>query len=141
MKSMKLYEDMLDMDYPIASPHVPMELEKRAAQFAPFAALTGYEEVIREANRYTCAPMELDENNKQELDVKLQDILHMAGTKVCVQIEYFVPDEKKVGGAYCKVEGVLKKIDSVNREIVLMDGTRIGLECIIDISTNQTVFI
>ena len=94
----KNYEDIINLPHHVSPIHPPMPLSDRAAQFAPFAALTGYGEVIKETARQTDRKPELTEEEKQELDYKLQMAVSLPGEKPAVTITYFVPDKKKAGG-------------------------------------------
>ena len=105
----------------------------RAAQFSPFAALTGYGDVIRETARLTDRKPELSESEKAELDYKLQMACHFPGERPVVTITYFVPDQKKTGGAYHSITGNIQKIDDYEKQVVLDDRTRIDIDCILDI--------
>lgn len=100
-----------------------MPLSNRAAQFSPFAALTGHEELIREAARLTDSFIELDEDQKEQLNRQLRTIReHLEQEPEC-EITYFQPDAKKDGGAYVTLRGKIKKIDESTRRILLTDGT------------------
>lgn len=105
----------------------------RAAQFAPFSALTGYEDAVKETARLTDQKMELDEYEKAELDEQLWMLQEHLEEQSEITFTYFVPDEKKSGGAYVDVVGVVKKIDTFRHEVILADGTRIPAEDIIKI--------
>ena len=94
----KNYEDIINLPHHVSPVHPPMPLSDRAAQFAPFAALTGYGDVIKETARQTDRKPELTEEEKQELDYKLQMAVSLPGEKPAVTITYFVPDKKKAGG-------------------------------------------
>ena len=94
----KNYEDIINLPHYVSPVHPPMPLSDRAAQFAPFAALTGYGDVIKETARQTDRKPELTEEEKQELDYKLQMAVSLPGEKPAVTITYFVPDKKKAGG-------------------------------------------
>jgi hypothetical protein len=108
----------------------------RAAQFSPFAALTGYDAVIAETGRLTDTQIELDEGGKALLDEKLQTIREHLEENPAVALAVFCPDSRKTGGAYETVAGHVKKIDPVARVLVLTDGTVIpidriyGIECL-----------
>ena len=128
---MKKYEDMLDMKRPVSKKHPPMPIKDRAAQFAPFAALTGHQAAIEEAARVTDIRMELDEEMKEQLNVKLQKIVSEPGQKI--QLVYYVPDGRKSGGSYKTKIGIVKKIDEYQKILVLEDGCRIPLEDISEI--------
>ena len=96
-----------------------MSLYDRAAQFAPFAALTGYDDAVKEAMRLTDSKPELDENQLEELDQKLADLMTRIEEHPEVTITYFEPDDKKEGGAYITCVGKLKKIDIYEKQLVL----------------------
>ena len=125
------YEDIIDLPHPISKIHRPMALADRAAQFNPFAALTGYDDEIREAARFTCEKILLAEDEKQALDKKLQGLMLRIHEHPELEVTYFIADEKKTGGVYQTLHGVLKKIDAIQRTLVLMDGTRIEIQDIL----------
>ena len=125
------YEDMLDMPHPVSKNHPQMARRDRAAQFAPFAALTGHQAAIEEAARVTDMRMELDEEMKEQLNVKLQKIVSEPGQRI--QIVYYVPDGRKSGGSYKTKIGIVKKIDEYQKILVLEDGSKIPLEDISEI--------
>ena len=108
-------------------------MSDRAAQFSPFAALTGYGDAIDETARLTDARIELSEEERAELDYKQQHLSTLDSPMVTVT--YFVPDSRKSGGAYVTHTGVLKRVDEIEREMVFGDGTRVemdevvGIEC------------
>ena len=119
------YEDIIHLPHYEPRNHPRMSLEKRAAQFAPFSALTGYEDKVEEAARYVDSRPELSEDDLKALNENLQ--LIMTGPEDCseVKVVYFLPDEKKEGGACLKVAGRVKKLDRYRRILILEDGTRI----------------
>ena len=110
-----------------------MPRRDRAAQFAPFAALTGYEEAVREAARFTEEKMILDEDSKEQLDWKLRCLQEKVKEKPTITVTYFLKDEKKKGGKYVAVTGVLKKIDSYTHQFVLENGEEIPVEDIVSL--------
>ncbi len=126
------YDDIIDLPRP-KSKHEPMPKSDRAAQFSPFAALTGYGDAIDETARLTDARIELSEEERAELDYKQQYLATLDAPTVTVT--YFVPDERKSGGAYVTHTGTLKRIDEVERAMVFADGARVemdevvGIEC------------
>ena len=120
------YEDLVDLPHPVSKIHPPMARMDRAAQFNPFAALTGYEEEIEEAARLTEEKSGLGEDEKRFLDKQLQYLLTQIQRQPLIEVLYFVKDEKKVGGAYMMKKGRLKKIDSYQKHIIFTDGTRIA---------------
>ena len=111
-----------------------MSLYARSAQFAPFAALTGYEDAVRETARETSQQIDIDDEIKAILDGKIQMLSEQIKKRPEVSITYFLQDLRKDGGAYITVEGVIKKIDTYNQNIVLVDKTEIPINDIIDIS-------
>ena len=127
----KKYKDIIDLPHPTSRKHPRMSLEARAAQFAPFAALTGHQAAIEEAARVTDIRMEVDEEMKEQLNVKLQKIVSEPGQRI--QIVYYVPDGRKSGGSYKTKIGIVKKIDEYQKILVLEDGCRIPLEDISEI--------
>lgn len=127
------YEDMLELSHPVSKIHPQMPRRDRAAQFAPFAALTGYEEAVREAARFTEEKMILDEDSKEQLDWKLRCLQEKVKEKPTITVTYFLKDEKKKGGKYVTVTGVLKKIDSYTHQFVLENGEEIPMEDIVSL--------
>ena len=124
------YDDILGADPPV-SRHAPMTLADRAAQFAPFAALTGYDGVIAETGRLTDMERELTPEAKEALDRRLRYIRdHLP---VAVLITWFCPDPQKEGGAYVCTQGTVKKLDPVEGRLYLTDGTGIPIEAVYDI--------
>lgn len=122
------YDDIINLPRPASKKHPPMPLLSRAAQFSPFAALTGHDAAIQETARMTAPFAELDENRKELLDEKLRLIReHLEQSPEC-EITYFQPDEKKNGGAYATIRGRIKKIDEYNRLIVFADGAALPID-------------
>lgn len=122
------YDDIIDLPRPVSQTHPPMSIENRAAQFLPFAALTGYDAAIQETARLTDRRLELDEDEKLMLSGKLQLIQDNIKTRAQVRITYFVPDGRKEGGAYAVATGRVKKVDAFERQIVMMDGRYIPID-------------
>ncbi|MBR2121418.1 MAG: hypothetical protein IJ930_00525 [Lachnospiraceae bacterium] len=136
----RLYGRIMYADPPGPDPkkHPRMSMEQRAAQFLPFSALKGYDDAVEEKARVTDSRPELDEDQKQILDEKLNEILYLMreGDKdhgINAVISHFVPDVRKEGGNIHTVAGEIKKIDIRNDLIVLQDGTRIAISGIVDI--------
>lgn len=127
------YEDIINLPHHVSTTHPQMDCIKRAAQFAPFAALSGYDDVIAEAQRITDHRIELDEDSKAVLDKKLKIILERMADKPEVVITYFVLDEKKSGGSYHIAFGRVKKLDLYERFLVMEDGISIQLDKIMEI--------
>ena len=122
------YDDIIDLPHHVSGTHPPMSRADRAAQFSPFAALTGYDAAVRETARVTERRFELDEGVKAELNARLNCILEHLSEHPQVSLTYFVPDEKKSGGAYRTVTGTVRKLDSFAKTLPLTDGTVIPME-------------
>ena len=131
------YNDILNMPYP--NPEIEKDFPDkilRAAQFAPFAALTGYDEAVEETARLTDNKLELDEYQKAELNDKLQFLGNSEDDEE-VSITYFVPDKRKFGGTYITKKGVVLKVREYEKDVVMEDGTEIPIDDIIEIEGNQ----
>lgn len=127
------YEDMLELPHHISRERPQMAMEERAAQFSPFAALTGYGDAIRETGRLTERQLELEPDVKDRLNEKLRLLMELPSPRPEVSIVYFLPDEKKEGGSYVSVRGRVKKVDENSRQIVLENGGRIPLEAVMEL--------
>ena len=125
------YDDIIELPHHVSKKHPQMPLLDRAAQFAPFAALTGHEAAIKETARLTEEELFLDENSKELLDAELQYVLEHLSEHPEVTVTYFEPDAKKSGGAYVTVTGRVKKVDAYERSIVLADGGVIPMDEVI----------
>ena len=119
------YDDIINLPHHISSSHPPMPLAKRAAQFSPFAALTGYEEAVRESARITLSPPNLADDELELLNRQLQQVL--ASPAHQADITYFVADSYKDGGRYETRTAVNKKLDNPRQQLLLTDGTGIDL--------------
>ena len=124
------YDDIINLPNPTSKNHPRMSLHDRAAQFAPFAALTGHKQLIQETQRLTEDKKELDENKKSILNQKL---LYFIETKEKIKITYFKKDQKKSGGDYLTTIQRIKKIDSIYQTITLQNGQIIKMEDIYEI--------
>jgi len=122
------YEDIIHLSRPVSTRHLPMSNYDRAAQFAPFAALTGYDGVIAETARLTDGEMFLDVGAEAELDARLREIRENIHLHPQITLTYFRPDSRKSGGAYVTVSGKVKKIDAYTQTLVLIDNTAIELQ-------------
>lgn len=122
------YDDMLYLPHPVSKAHPPMRIQERAAQFAPFAALAGYGEAVRETERPTDGQVELDENCLALLDAKLQILCGHLQEQPEVSIVYFKPDEKKAGGSYIEITGNVKRVDACSGSLALADGAVVPIE-------------
>lgn len=125
------YEDIIALPHHVSASHPQMALADRAAQFSPFAALTGYEDAIDESARLTEEQIELDENAREELDEKLRQIRECGEAHPEITVTYFQKDARKDGGAYVTLTGRVKKIDEYARMISFMDGTVVRIENIL----------
>ena len=130
---MSKYDDIINMPHYVSKIRKPMSIENRSAQFAPFSALTGYDEKIKEVARETSKKIELDECIKLILNEKLCLIKNDIKLRPKVTITYFVRDNKKKGGHYKTITSNVKIVDEVYKRIVLIDNTIISFDNIIDI--------
>lgn len=127
-ESSSRYQDIIGLDHPISKRHARMSMEGRAAQFAPFAALTGFEDSISESIRVTVAREPLSEGALNRLNEQMEILLEHLKEEPEVSLSYFVPDEYKQGGAYVRYKGRLKKIDPVGRMLYFSDQTVIRFD-------------
>lgn len=129
------YNDIINLPHHVSSKRPQMPMIDRAAQFSPFAALTGYDDAISETGRLTDEKIDLSEEEKEVLDRKQQFLLEKIDERPALTVTYFVPDAKKSGGAYVTKSGNLKKIDAIERWMQLTDGTKIPLDDVADIES------
>ncbi|SHO52445.1 hypothetical protein [Anaerocolumna xylanovorans] len=129
----KTYEDIINLPHHVSATRPHMTAIDRAAQFSPFAALTGYDAAIKETARLTDERVKLDEYMKDVLSERLQIIADRIKEHPEIVITYFQPDAKKNGGAYVTAAGTAKKIDLYERVVVMTDGTAILIDEIISI--------
>ena len=134
-EDMHRYDDILDVPHHVSQVHPPMPMEKRAAQFSPFAALTGYEDAVLETERMTDSRIELDENQRETLEKRLQLLLDAKERMPEVTLTWFVPDERKAGGQYVTHTGILRRFDSLARVLSLEDGTLIPADDVTEVSS------
>lgn len=127
------YQDMMDRPLPQLAGHPRMSMENRAAQFAPFAALTGYGEAVAETARLTEEWVELDEDAIALLDGRLREIRDKLAEQPVVTVRYFVPDPRKSGGAYRTQTGRVRKIDGFKGILVLGEDCEIPIRRIVGI--------
>lgn len=132
-KAEELYADIIDLPHHELTTRQRMPVINRAASFSPFAALTGYDEHIREAGRLTDERTDLDEDTKQKLNERLQIALDMVDVQPQIKITYFLPDERKSGGSYVEYTGVLMRVDEYEKKIILADKTQIPIDDIYEI--------
>ena len=132
------YEDIINLPHHVSTKRPQMPLKDRAAQFAPFAALTGHDEAIKETARLTDERIELDESTLAILNDKIQIILDNLDIEPEITVTYFKPDDKKSGGIYIDHAGVVKRIDDFEKTVIFTDKVIIPIEDILDIQ--GTVF-
>nr|WP_303182503.1 hypothetical protein [Lachnoclostridium phocaeense] len=129
------YDDIIGLPHHVSKKHPQMPLEDRAAQFSPFAALSGYDSVIQETGRIVDKEILLDEEALESLDRKFKSLLEHVDESQEVKFTVFEPDEKKAGGSYQRLRGIIKKIDMFNRMIILEDGVQIPMDHIVDVDS------
>lgn len=129
------YDDIIDLPHHVSKTHKQMSIIDRAAQFSPFAALTGYDDVIKETARKTEKKIILSDNQIAILNEKLL-ILSECKIQPLVTIIYFKKDKRKEGGKYLKIDGKIKRFDDVNKTIVLVDKTTISINDLFDIKSD-----
>ena len=128
------YSDIIHMPHHVSPTRAPLSMAERAAQFSPFAALTGHDAAIRETARLTDAKIELSEDELNTLDEQYRRLAKHLDARPEVSITYFKQDERKNGGSYVTVSGIVKKNDPLFRKIYLADGTIIAIDDVFDIS-------
>ena len=128
-----LYEDIINRPHHVSKARPQMSELERAAQFAPFAALTGYDSAIKETGRLTDERIELDEEALTALNMRYQLLIDTLDEESEVEITYFKPDERKDGGAYVTATGAVKKIDDFDRLITMQDGMKIPMDDVLSI--------
>ena len=130
------YDDIINLPHHVSKKHPQMLLRDRAAQFSPFAALTGHKATINETARLTDEKQILSEDVIAKLNEQLNFIKENISTNPIVTITYFVPDDRKSGGAYISNTGVVKKINEYNHTVVLTDKTVIPIEQISEMQSD-----
>lgn len=122
------YDDIINLPHPTSQKHSRMSLQDRAAQFAPFAALTGHDAAIQETARTTDRKIELDEDQQLRLNEQLQLLQASLPSPDPVTCTYFVPDTRKAGGEYVSHTGIVKKLDSFQNQLIFEDQTVIPIQ-------------
>lgn len=130
---MKSYDKIINLPHYEPKYHQRMSIYNRAAQFAPFAALTGYEDAVSETGRLTENEKLLNDDLKNVIDMKLQIIEEHIKDNQSINVLYFVKDKRKACGKYIEYIGNVKRIDKINQEIIFKDNTRICFDKILDI--------
>ena len=128
------YDDIIHLPHHVSKKHPQMSPMNRAAQFSPFAALTGHGAAIRETARLTDEFIELEEDQKEQLDEQLQQIRENLPKNPEVEITYFRPDQRKDGGAYVTVRGKVRQIDEYRRQILFNNGTFVPMDTLFSIA-------
>ena len=133
------YDDILFLPRHRSLCHPAMPRIGRAAQFAPFAALTGYDDAVQETARITTCERELDEEQLALMNEKLHALLEIISDHPQITITFFEPDEKKAGGSYVRITGRIRRVDDINRQIILADRTVISMTsiCELDFSLSK----
>ena len=126
-------QELLEMERPVSARHAPMRRCDRAAQFAPFAALSGFDETVQEAGRLTQAQIELAENEREALNDALVRLAARLPEQPEVRLTYFQPDAKKSGGTYRTILTRVSRLDANAQVLVLTDGTRIPFDALLSI--------
>lgn len=131
----KNYDDIINLPCPTSKRHPRMTMIDRAAQFAPFAALTGYDDAITETGRLTGTKLDLSEETKEGIDLKINFLIDNIEENPEITVTYFVPDKRKSGGEYLTVTGKLKKIDGYEQTLLMKDGLKISIFEILSIES------
>ena len=130
-------DDIIHLSHPTSKNRPRMSIHDRAAQFSPFAALSGHAAAIAETARLTDRKLELDEDTKAELDRRQAILLEHISERPEITVTWFRPDERKEGGAYITTTGRLKKLDEAERILILTDDTRIPLEAVVSLESDS----
>lgn len=130
LKETHKYDDIIQLPHHTSPCRAGMPISERAAQFSPFSALTGFEDVIEETGRLTDATTELTESSKEQLNEQLVILAENASVKPLVTVTYFEPDSRKSGGSYVAVTAHIKRVDEYEQALVLTDDRQIPLEAI-----------
>ena len=131
------YDDIIALPHPEPRTHPRMSLHDRAAQFSPFAALTGHSAAIAETGRLPASRITLDESEIARVDAALQRLRELLPQAPAVSITYFVPDERKAGGSYQTVTGTARRIDTANGVLLLTDQRAIPIPDILDVAIQK----
>lgn len=130
---MSRYDDIIHLPHHVSEKRVQMPLLDRAAQFSPFAALTGYDAVIAETGRLTERCVDLDESAIAELNQQLRKLAERIDSRPTVTVTYFQPDPRKDGGSYQTKTGTVKKLSTTDQHLIFTDRTQIGFDQLIDL--------
>lgn len=127
------YDDIINLPHHVSQNRSRMSMSDRAAQFAPFAALTGFGAVIAETGRLTDSRITLSEDELEKLNEKVREVMRRAFQQPLITVTYFVPDKKKAGGAYSVFTGNVRTVNEFDRAIIFTDSTKILLDDVSDI--------
>lgn len=127
------YDDIINLPHHVSATRPQMSMMDRAAQFSPFAALTGYDAAIKETGRLTDEKVEMDAEALNILNMKFRILIDSLAEEPEVTFTYFKSDEHKDGGAYIEITGVVKKMDAFKRLIVMQSGTKIPMDDVLEI--------
>ena len=127
------YSDIINLPHPVSKNHPQMPMAARAAQFAPFAALTGYDSVIHETERLTDKQVELEDYDNNQLNRVFTRLVEHLNEHPQIVVSYFKPDERKDGGSYMTVSGRLKKIDELGHAMIMEEGISIPIPMVTSI--------
>lgn len=134
---MSKYDDIINLPHPVSKVRTHMSIENRAAQFAPFAALSGHDDAIAEVSRMTTPKHILSEDEMKELSFLLTDIITRIPERNTYTFMYFVPDKNKEGGKYVTLTGCIRKYDEYSKTIIMTDGNAISIENILSVKGNN----
>ena len=126
------YDEIMGLPHHVSETRPQMPMSNRAAQFAPFAALTGYDDAVKETGRLTDDKIELEESPLNEMNAKIQLLRENLADAPEITFAYFKPDERKAGGAYLTTTGTVKKLDDYERQIMLQDGMKLPMDDILN---------
>lgn len=133
-KNSNPYADIIDLPHHVSNRHTQMPMEKRAAQFSPFAAMVGHDAAIHETARLTEEQLELSEDEKAVIDGKLQMLQDHIKEQPEITVAYFQPDKKKSDGIYVTVTGFARRVDKIGQMLVIKDGVKIPIQQILKIA-------
>ncbi len=131
-----MYEDIINLPHHVSPTRPQMSIIERAAQFSPFAALTGHSDAIKETARLTSKKLELDDDMKATLDMKKACLVEIADIQPQISVTYFIPDKRKSGGKYVTITGNLRCFSEYERIMILTDGRKIPIDDIADIDSD-----
>ena len=139
LKQTHKYDDIIHLKHHISPRRAGMPMIDRAAQFSPFAALTGYEDVIEETGRWTESATELTESSKEALNEKFRILAEHYRETPQITVTYFAPDRLKNGGSYVTVTARIKRVDEYAQVLRLMDGREIPMQSVYSIESHLFV--